>query len=223
MLYPGADEADRRRAAAFASHYLARPIKELHQSGGKISEDHLLQIVTAAGEPLGDIEQRWRRGLATGETLKVYFILSNTHPNLASWNNATNLVQHVAGKQGARASRGTLISYRSEFIAVAHLWGAWAFRSGQFNASLETGYELADDFAAFLTEAEILRMWGQSWTANRDKAEPPLPLEVWQPPETWRPPTRQPGWPPSGQIPDLKLPDELVALLRPAGRPGKSG
>ena len=104
---------------------------------------------------------------------------------------------------------------------MAHLWGAWCIREGRFSPRPDIGYDGYADFQSFLTEAEILRQWGQSWRHPRDKAEPPLPAEVWRVPEDWRPPIRQPGWPATGMIPYLTLPEELLATLKPAGRPRK--
>ena len=40
-------------------------------------------------------------------------------------------------------------------------------------------------------------------------------------PEGWKPPTRRPGWPQTGGIPDIALPENLLALLKPPGRPRK--
>jgi hypothetical protein len=112
---------------------------------------------------------------------------------------------------------------KSRFLTVAHLWGAWCVRKGEFLAHTDVGYDGYADFQSFLTEAEILRHWGQSWRHDRAKADPPLPPEVWRVPEDWEPPERQPDWPPTGRIPRMTLSEELLADLRPAGRPKKSG
>ena len=61
------------------------------------------------------------------------------------------------------------------------------------------------------------------WRPSRAKSEPPLPSEVWRVPLDWKPPPRQPGWPNTGMIPDLALPDDLIAGLKPPGRPRKRG
>jgi hypothetical protein len=45
---------------------------------------------------------------------------------------------------------------------------------------------------------------------------------MWTPPENWKPPVRDPNWPNTGTIPALRLPDDLLRQLRPAGRPRKS-
>ncbi len=221
MLYPGEDEPDRRKARAFAAHYLAEPICRLHEAGGTLSYESLVRIATDGGERLDDLEKRWWGGTATGELFKTFFALANTNEALASWNHAAEIAELIARRSKARGARSVLWRDKSRFLSVAHLWGAWCIREGLFSPRPEIGYDGHDDFQSFLTEAEILRRWGQTWLPRRDKAEPPLPAEVWRVPEDWRPPMRQPGWPATGMIPDLTLPEELLATLKTAGRPRK--
>lgn len=222
MLYPGTGEQDRRKARAFASHYLAEPVRQFLDAGGTLSNAALGDILTAGGARLDDLDDRWWAATATGQMFKTYFALSKTMPDLASWNNAGRLAEVIAAREKQSGSRSALWDALRRFKAAAHLWGAWCIREGKFSASPEVGYELWDDFQCFLAEAEILRKWGQSWRAPRGKSEPPLPAEVWHVPRDWRPPERKPGWPMKGMIPKLTIPDELLAKLRKAGRPRKS-
>ena len=221
MLYPGTDHRDPQRARAFASHYLAAPIREFQEAGGTLSHDDLMRIVMDGGERLDDLDDRWWDGTATGELFKTFFALANTDSTLASWNNAITLAEIVAAKHRETGSRSGLSKSRSRFMGVAHLWGAWCIREGRFTARPEVGYDGWHDFQFFLAEAEILRQWGQSWRAPRAKAVPPLPAEVWRVPDDWRPPERKPGWPGTGMIPDLTVPDDLLSRLRRAGPPRK--
>ena len=222
MLYPGADADERRRARAFAAHYLAEPIHRFHEAGGFLSHNDLVRIVTAGGERLDDLENRWWEATATGELFKTYFALFNTDPALASWENAVRLAQLIAAKHRVSGARSALWEARRRFLGVAHLWGAWCIRGGRFTPRPEVGYDGWQDFQSFLAEAEILRRWGQSWHATRAKAEPPLPGDVWRVPGEWRPPDREPGWPETGKVPALVIPDDLLAHLRKAGRPRKA-
>src|SRR5580692_1753446 len=68
------------------------------------------------------------------------------------------------------------------------------------------------------TEAEILRKWGQTWKAGAGKAKSPLPAGTWAMPEIWTPAPRKPGWPPTGMIPGILPPHDL---LPPPGRRGR--
>jgi hypothetical protein len=222
MLYPGKDVADRKKAAAFAAHFLAEPIKRFYEAGGELRPEELLRIVSDGGAHLDDVESRVWGGSATGELFKLLFALFNTDPGLASWENAIKLVKPTAAKHGAPNSRAKLQSARARFLPVAHLWAAWCIRERRFVSHSEVGYEGWHDFQFFLAEAEILRAWGQSWRPPRAKANPPLPAEVWQVPESWSPPERRPGWPLTGVIPALGVPADLLARLRRAGRPRKS-
>ena len=222
MLYPGEDDKSRRKALAFASQYLAEPIREFIARGLSISHNDLLKIATESGEPLVDLQGHWWRGSAAGELFKTCFALANTDASLASWNNAARIVTSVAGKQRERAGRSFLMEARSEFFGVVHLWAAWSIREHRFSSAPESDYDLTDDFHSFLAEAEILRHWGQSWRHSRRKAEPLLPENMWTVPDDWTPPERKPGWPPTGKVPALTLPDHLIAELKPAGRPRKS-
>lgn len=221
MLYPGEDEPDRRKARAFAAQYLAEPIRRLHEAGRTLSYQSLARIATDGGERLDDLEKRWWGGTATGELFKTFFALANTNKPLASWSNAIKIAERIATREKESGARSALWRDRARFLSVAHLWGAWCIREGLFSPRPEIGYDGHADFHSFLTEAEILRRWGQSWLPPRDKAKPPLPAEVWHVPEDWRPPMRQPDWPATGVVPGLTLPEELLATLKSAGRPRK--
>lgn len=222
MLFPGQDEPDRRKAKAFAAHYLAEPIRRLCAADCTLSYEALARIAMDAGERLEDLDKRWWGGTATGELFKTFFALANTNEALASWNNAIRIAQLVAAHAKVSGARTALWQERTGFLSVAHFWGAWCIREGQFTTRPETGYDGCSDFQSFLAETEILRQWGQKWRPSRDKGEPPLPSDVWHVPEDWHPLIRQPGWPSTGMIPDLTLREELLAELRPAGRPPTS-
>ena len=216
MLYPGTNEADARQARAFAARWLAEPLRLFHAAGFKLSYDALAEMFTDAGEQLSGLDERWWGGTATGELFKTFLALAMTKPALASWNNATKIAELVATRHKASGSRTTQWEARQRFLSVAHLWGAWSIREGQFATDPESGYS---EFQTFLAEAENLRYWGQTWRAPREASKPPLPAEVWRVPDTWQPPT---GWPQGVWLPDLALPDDLLAELKPAGRPRKT-
>ncbi len=221
MLYPATDEADPPKALAFASQLLAEPIRQLYEAGRVLSSEVLLRIATDAGQPLTDLHERWDGGLATGELIKALYALAKDHPSLASWENAIKIYEICAKRSGLRGSRTALLRERNRFLSVAHLWGAWSIREGRFVPRPEIGYDGHADYQAFLTEAEILRHFGQNWRPQRAKGKPPLPLDVWRVPKGWKSLTRQPGWPNTGMIPDIALPKDLLASLKPAGRPKK--
>jgi hypothetical protein len=221
MLYPGPDGTDPAKAAAFATQYLAKPIGKLRDAGGTLGLDDAMRLLSEGGERLDDLDRRWWQGTTVGEIFKIYFALWNTDPVLASWENATGIAQRTAAGQKQPGSRSALLDARRRFRPVAHLWAAWCIRAGEFSERPAAGYDYWHDFQSFLAEAEFLRLWGQTWRAPRSKAVPPLPKDAWQVPDDWSPPERLPGWPPTGQIPDLKVPDELMADLRRPGRPRK--
>ena len=89
-----------------------------------------------------------------------------------------------------------------------------------FETRLETGFDGFAAYQEFMAQAEIFRDWGQAWQPPRAKAEPLLPPCVWQMPEGWRP---QLSAPELAKIPILQLSGELLADLKPAGRPRKGG
>ena len=221
MLYPATDAAETRKARAFEVQYLAKPIRRLHEAGETLSYDVLAQIAMDAGQPLIDLKERWWGGMATGEALKTFFALANTNTNpaLASWNNAIKINQLIAKSSKVKGARTDLWKAKHRFLTVAHLWGAWSIRGGRFERRPEVGYDWYADFQAFLAEAEILREWGQTWQPTRAKSSPPLPADLWRVPDNWAPPARQPGWPKTGMIPHITLPQECLASLRATGRP----
>jgi hypothetical protein len=221
MLYPGIDGDDPPKAQAFASQFLAEPIRRATKAGHEVSRKTLLRIAMDAGRPLDDLDKRWWGGTATGELFKTLWALHQTNPALVSWNNATKIAELVAARAKTKGSRSDQWKDRRQFISVAHLWGAWSIREGKFEPHLDAGYDGFADFQSFLAEAEILRMWGQRWRPARAKSKPLLPDNVWQAPENWEPLVRQTGWPPTGKVPTLTLPNNLLSQLKPAGRPRK--
>jgi hypothetical protein len=223
MLYPGTNEDDRRKARAFAAQWIAEPLRRFHEAGHQLSYNALARIAEDSGIPLTDLEDRWQGGNAVGELFKTVYILAKDAPTLASWEHAITVYKMSAKRAGSTGSRADLWKKISRFRSVAHLWGAWSIREGKFGGRPELGYDGWSDFQAFLTEAEILRDFGQRWRPPRAKSNPPLPPDVWCVPANWDPPPRQAGWPNTGMIPDLKLPDDVMAKLKPPGRPSKAG
>jgi hypothetical protein len=219
MLYPATDEHDPPKARAFAAQWLAKPLSRYHAAGHRLDYEHLARIAADSDESLSDLDERIWGGTATGELFKVLFALSHTDATLTSWNNAARIAELTAARVNASGSRSAQWKARRQFLSVAHLWAAWSIREGRFEARPELGYHAHDDFQSFLTEAEILRRWGQTWRPPRKGSKPLLPPDVWQVPENWQPPIRQPGWPETGKLPVLTLPEGLLATLRPAGRP----
>jgi hypothetical protein len=222
MVYPGTDGDDPLKARAFAADWLVEPIRRLHEDGHKMSYEALLRILTDGGQ-LEDLHDRWWGGRVTGELVKALWALFKTDPALTSWNNAVKIYELTATRDGTPGSRSALWDARSRFLSVAHLWGAWSIREGKFGTRPDVGYDGFDDFQSFLTEAEILRMWGQRWLPPRTNSKPLLSTDIWQVPENWEPPKRHPGWPPTGQLPVLTLAEELLTGLKKAGRPRKAG
>jgi hypothetical protein len=219
MLYPGTDDLEKRKAAAFQIYWLAEPIRRLNADSHHLSQNTLLHLALHAGEQLEDLDQRWWQGTATGELLKVLFALYNTNPALASWNNAIRLAERVAVCARAAGSRSAQFDARRRYLPVAHLWAAWCIREAKFETRPKARYEGYADFQSFLAESEIIRHWGQTWLPARRDSTPLLPPDLWHVGEGWRPLKRECGWPDTGQIPVLKIADDLLAGLRPAGRP----
>ena len=93
-----------------------------------------------------DFTERWDGGLATGDLLKALYLLAKDHPALASWENAVKIYEISAKRVGSKGSRTTLLQERDRFLSVAHLWGAWSIREGQFVQHPEVGYDGYADF-----------------------------------------------------------------------------
>jgi hypothetical protein len=223
MLYPGVDEADRKSAASWTLKFLTPVIAGHRGQGGSIRHDDLIDLVIAGGSELSDVSERNLSGRMTGEIFKTYFALAQTHPDRASWSNAQRIVTHVAGRAGHRAGTTHLKAQRNRHRSVAHLWAAASIREYRFGDDASVGYDGLADFMSFLAEAELLRHWGETWKQPLAKAMPPLSgMDIWRSPDDWSPLPRLAGWPSTGRIPVLTLPDELVDLVRPAGRPKKA-
>ena len=223
MLYPAIDEVDTPKARAYVAQVLARTFSRFREAGGNPPYDVLAPILMDAGEPLSDLQERWWGGRATGELFKTFFALFNADPRLASWENAIKIVDSTTNSSKVKGARTKLLEARDRFLSVAHLWAARAIREGKIGALPEVGKVADVDFQSFLAEAESLRKWGQTWRAPRAKSTPPLPRDAWRAPESWIPPGAPPGWPDEVMLPKLRLPENLLVELRPAGRPRKRG
>jgi hypothetical protein len=221
MLYPGFDDVGRKQARSFAARNLSRPIRDLYESGDSLTNDELFLIATDAGEELGDVDARMRRGLLIGGCHKMLYALAHTDESRASWGNAMQLVMR-SGPRGEPISRSLLQDARTEFGAVAHLWAALVIRDVPFQSNPSVGYEAGHDLHSFLAETELFLRWGRKWRPQRANAEPVFSGEAWRVPEGWRPLERQPGWPPTGKLPILTLDEEVVAEFARPGRPRDS-
>jgi hypothetical protein len=222
MLYPGTNNDDPYKARAFATQWLAKPLQRFHKDGHRLPYDALARLAEDAGRLLTDVEDRWRGAQATGDVFKALYILAKDRPSIASWEHAIHIYLFCASRTKTTGSRSGLWKEIRRFRTVAHLWAAWSIRDYRtFSGSPKLDYDGYDDFQCFLTEAEILRDFGQVWRQPREKCEPPLPRDVWRVPPEWKPPVRGSGWPDTGMIPDIALPADLIANLKPSGRPRK--
>ena len=79
MLHPL--EEDKAKAEAFASQYLAAPLKEFHRRGGKLPYSDLKRIAEGAGQPLTDLKKRWYQATAAGQILKTISVCAIRTPN----------------------------------------------------------------------------------------------------------------------------------------------
>ncbi|WP_281017534.1 MULTISPECIES: hypothetical protein [unclassified Minwuia] len=220
MLYPGMDESERRKAATFTSGYLAQPLEEYCRRGGRLSENQLRRIITSGGALIDDLQDRWWAGQATGEITKILIALHNSDSALASWKNATSIVEQETGSIRG-TGRSALMEYRRQFHSVSHLWAAWRLREGRFAADALSGNSLAIDFRRFVCEAERIRLWGQGFRPERAKSEPLFDGEMWTAPEEWLAPLPYPQWPGEDWVPPIEATPEQLQGLRPAGRPRK--
>ena len=223
MLYPGTDNDDPDQARAFATQWLAKPLQRFRRDGHRLPNEALARLAEDAG-PLTDVEGRWRGGQATGDVFKALYVLAKDHCSIASWEHAIQVYLLAAKRAKKNGSRSGLWQEIRRFRTVAHLWAAWSIRDYEaFSGSPDLGYDGYDDFQCYLNEAEILRDFGQVWRQPREKSEPPLNHEVWRVPSDWKPPVRRLGWPNTGMIPEIALPNDMIAKLKPSGRPRKGG
>ncbi len=132
MLCPGTDEHDHGKARVFAARWIAGSLSHYNLAGHRLPYEALLRIAIDAGEQLNDLDDRWCDGTATGELFKVMWALFNIDPKLASWNNAIKIARLFARRSKARGSTTFQWAARSRYLSVAHLWGAWCIREGQF-------------------------------------------------------------------------------------------
>lgn len=220
MLYPGTGDADRRKAAAYASHYLGVPLQRAKSEGHQVPYETLEIVAMNGGERLDDLEKRWQEGNWIGDMTNIYFMLARSQPERASWENAIKLMEIMSAKTKIPGVRSSLRKAKSKFASVAHLWAAW-------NMRLEKGAKVArfdgDGYAGlqnFLFESEIIRDWGQTWKQDRANAKPPLPTDIWRVPDDWQRPDG-PDWPEHWTNHDFALTQEMIEALKPSGRPKK--
>lgn len=217
MLYPGLDTKSRAKAAAFTSQFLARPLRDFLDAGGSLDHEHLVALATSSGERLDDLDKRWWGGLTAGEVVRIKFILTQHHPQFASWENAVRVVEQSAAKQKKVGSRATIQAARKEFRLVSHLWAAWCTRDGDL-CSAKTAQEGFVAFNALLAKSEVFREWGLGWRPDRKKERPSPPLlpeDSWRVPDDWLAAEGAKGYDRFRRLPDWRLFDEQLAELKP--------
>lgn len=218
MLYPGPTEREQRRAETYASQYLTEPLRQFYACGGTLSQEALLRIATGAPEILDDLEDRWWAGQATGEVTKILIALFISDRKLATWKNATRIVEAETGTEPG-TSRSTLMEYRRQFRPVAHLWAAWQIREGVFTADNPDADSLPADVCKFVGMAERIRQWGQKFTPDRAKAKPLFGEDMLVAPDFWLEQQNIANWPPEGTLPMVTALSKHLEMLNPAGRP----
>ena len=219
MHYPGESETERRKARAYEAQNLAEPLKGAIKDGHRPSYDRLARVATTGGERLGDLDKRERDGIWLGELTRIYYLLSYSHPHLASWNNSCLVLERELGSEPG--SRSAFMKAKKRMRSVAHLWGAFAIRGFRFKQIPVIGYDYRDDFEYFLADAQMLKEWGLNWKPKRAKAASPLSDTMYELPGFWLPYQRA-GWPPVGRLTSADLDENLLEGLRPAGRPRKN-
>ncbi|MEP9390528.1 hypothetical protein [Mesorhizobium sp. KR9-304] len=219
MLYPGTDEEDRRRAAAYAAHFRNKAYRQLRDAGVPLTPK-MEEELAEEDELPRDLKKRWFAGVAMGNMLKVLFGLMQNEPDLASWNHAAAIVSKAYEGTGFPKSRAYLWAVRRRFFPVAPLWAAHCIRDGKFIHAPESGYGLDTDFQYFLWEAELLGQCGRSYYQDRDKAEPFLPRDSWHVPYDWPGPEYNPCFQEASEarLRYANVPD-LIKGLRSGGRP----
>src|SRR5262245_52271475 len=108
MLYPAVDDTDPPKARTYVAQVLARAFRRFRDAGGNPPYDVLAPVLMDAGEPLGDLQERWWGGSATGELFKTFFALYNTnhHGKLGSQRLPHNTLGSERSISNGRASLG---------------------------------------------------------------------------------------------------------------------
>lgn len=220
MLFPGAEESNRRKAAAYASQVAAGAVRLANEDGHHVSYETLLRLTLDAGERPDDLDRRWQRGIWTGDLTNIYFMLAGNQPKLASWESAIKVMVKATAKAKTAGSRSLLRKAKSEFASVAHLWAAWTMRLDEGSAFARFDGDRYVAFQHFLHESEVIRDWGQSWKQSRAKAKPPLPDDVWRVPDDWQRPDG-PEWPEYWTRTGFGLSRDMLDELKPTGRAPK--
>jgi len=213
MHFPD-DEAKRRAfiGKLWSGFY---PIYETVGAGPPLTRSVLISIMEAAASAAverAEIKDRWYKGMAAGEQLKVLFAIAQTEPKRASWYAATRLVEWQTAK-----SRAYLYQARQVFLPVIHLWAAFILRDQVFLADEARGYRAIDDLRMFIREAMALLQWGARFKLERKKAEPTLnrqTVDFWNPPPDWSPPIPRPEWPRDGRLPGISLEENWMRRTR---------
>jgi hypothetical protein len=148
----------------------------------------------------------------------LLFALHGSDPERASWNAAAVLVEEHARDADFPTDKTTLLKCVKQFTSVLHFWGAfWVRGHGVVVDKDDPGASL-NDWRRFLTEAEILRQWGQGTYAPRKPKKPFLPEKMWAlPPELLL--LGSGDWAEEVRLHALSLDDAFLATRKMPGRP----
>jgi hypothetical protein len=220
MLYPEADgAAPSEQALAYRSHYLAEPIRRLFAADRVLPYLYLAQLAVDSGQPLRDIEQRWKMGLAAGQLLWIAYTLGKQQPDKCSWGNAVRLLEAQRGRKRVAGSRTSLMQAKAMFESVIHLWAAWCVREPEGWASDDGEYAGLRQYLRFLDDAGAFLEWGRGFHGEAAKSECMLTADAWVPAVDWGRRRAELMDPLPGKIPLVALNESDIAALRLRGRP----
>jgi hypothetical protein len=158
-------------------------------------------------------QNEWK-GSAVGSVVTTLWVLIHQETKRASLERAIQRAEKLGIEHGCRTSKSSLRAYLREFSPVLHLWGAWQLRKCRWFVDNAVGYTASIDARFFVAESLLFLRMLREWSERRAFPEDILSSAKFIGGMNWMPPEHVGGWPETGRLYPVLVPEWYDAAER---------
>jgi hypothetical protein len=207
MIFPN----DLAKAKAWVGWKLAGgPLGAFRARGHFLPATEIVDIAADAAlfsDYSDEAKQNEFKGSAVGTVVTALWVLIHQETKRASWERAIQRAEKLGTEHGCRTGKSSLRAYLSEFSPVLHLLGAWQLRKCRWIVDNSVGYTAPIDASFFVAESRLLLGMLREWSERRAFSEKILSSTKFIGGMNWMPPEHVRGWPETGRIYPVLVPE----------------